>query len=96
MHISLTPELENLIKEKVESGLYSNASEVVREALRFMKVNEELVYTLKLNSLQAKPTKSEAADIASNRYQPLAEEELDSFCQKTKHKAFDRIAEENR
>ena len=44
MHISLTPELESIIKEKVASGLYNNTSEVVREALRFMKMNEELVY----------------------------------------------------
>jgi len=34
MHISLTPELENAVKAKVASGLYNNASEVVREALR--------------------------------------------------------------
>lgn len=34
MHISLTPELENAVKAKVKSGLYNNASEVVREALR--------------------------------------------------------------
>lgn len=34
MHISLTPELKRTIKEKVSSGLYNNASEVVREALR--------------------------------------------------------------
>ena len=34
MHISLTPELENAVKAKVRSGLYNNASEVVREALR--------------------------------------------------------------
>lgn len=34
MHISLTPELERAVKEKVKSGLYNNASEVVREALR--------------------------------------------------------------
>lgn len=34
MHISLTPELENAVKKKVESGLYNNASEVIREALR--------------------------------------------------------------
>ncbi len=34
MHISLTPELENAVKAKVSSGLYNNASEVVREALR--------------------------------------------------------------
>ena len=34
MNISLTPELERRISEKVDSGLYSTASEVVREALR--------------------------------------------------------------
>ena len=34
MNVSLTPELESVIEEKVRSGLYSNASEVVRDALR--------------------------------------------------------------
>ncbi|HIG26333.1 MAG TPA: type II toxin-antitoxin system ParD family antitoxin [Verrucomicrobiales bacterium] len=34
MHISLTPELEKVVKQKVESGLYNNASEIIREALR--------------------------------------------------------------
>lgn len=34
MNVSLTPELERLIHERVESGLYNNASEVIREALR--------------------------------------------------------------
>ena len=31
MNVSLTPELERLVNEKVESGLYQTASEVVRE-----------------------------------------------------------------
>ncbi len=52
MHISLTPELEARIRRKVESGLYNNASEVVREALRFMETNEELVNRIKLELLQ--------------------------------------------
>lgn len=34
MHISLTETLEKWVRDKVESGLYSNASEVIREALR--------------------------------------------------------------
>ncbi len=34
MHVSLTPELEKSVKAKVNSGLYNNASEVIREALR--------------------------------------------------------------
>ena len=34
MHVSLTPELERAVRDKVASGLYNNASEVIREALR--------------------------------------------------------------
>ncbi len=34
MNISLTPELESVVKAKVASGLYNNTSEVIREALR--------------------------------------------------------------
>lgn len=47
MHVSLTPELEARIKAKVESGLYNNASEVIREALRFMDAHEEWVREIK-------------------------------------------------
>ncbi len=35
--ISLTPELLGLVKAKVESGRYTSASEVVREALRLLE-----------------------------------------------------------
>ena len=41
MNISLTPELERLIAEKVESGFYTTASEVVREALRLLFADDE-------------------------------------------------------
>lgn len=37
MNVSLTPDLEALIREKVESGRYSSSSEVVREALRLLE-----------------------------------------------------------
>lgn len=42
MDISLTPELEALINQKVSSGLYNSASEVVREALRLLKERDDL------------------------------------------------------
>ncbi len=42
MNVSLTPELEQYINKKVESGLYQTASEVVREGLRLLKDKEEL------------------------------------------------------
>ena len=54
MHISLTSELESFVKAKVETGMYNNASEVVRDALRFMLMNEELVDTMKLDFLRTK------------------------------------------
>jgi antitoxin ParD1/3/4 len=52
MHISLTPQLEDQVKRKVASGLYNNASEVIREALRFMETHEVLVYQMKLDALR--------------------------------------------
>ena len=52
MHISLTPELESRVRAKVESGLYNNASEVIREALRFMDAHEEWIREIKLAQLR--------------------------------------------
>lgn len=52
MHVSLTPELETRIKAKVESGLYNNASEVVREALRFMDTHEDWIHEVKVAHLR--------------------------------------------
>ena len=52
MHISLTPELETRVKSKVESGLYNNASEVIREALRFMDTHEDWIQEVKVSQLR--------------------------------------------
>lgn len=52
MHVSLTSELESRIKAKVESGLYNNASEVIREALRFMDTHEDWIHEVKLARLR--------------------------------------------
>lgn len=41
MNVSLTPELENYVNEKVKSGRYNSASEVIREGLRALQ-NDEL------------------------------------------------------
>ncbi len=40
MNVSLTPELERYIRRKVATGLYNNASEVIREALRLLVAGE--------------------------------------------------------
>ena len=40
MNVSLTNEMEQWVQRKVETGLYSSASEVVREALRALHAKE--------------------------------------------------------
>ena len=52
MNISLTPHLEELIREKVASGSYNSASEVVREALRLLEQEDE-IRSIKLQRLRA-------------------------------------------
>jgi len=42
LNVSLTPELASLISEKVSSGMYHSASEVVREGLRLLKEQDEI------------------------------------------------------
>jgi len=41
MNVSLTPTLENFVRETVATGLYNNASEVMREALRLLRAKEQ-------------------------------------------------------
>lgn len=54
MNVSLTPQLEEIIRKKVESGMYGNASEVVREAIRLMD------YQDRLNTLRADIAEADA------------------------------------
>lgn len=42
MNVSLTPELEQMVAEKVQSGRYTSASEVIREALRLLEEQDQL------------------------------------------------------
>jgi antitoxin ParD1/3/4 len=42
MNVSLTPELEQLVADKVQSGRYTSASEVIREALRLLEEHDQL------------------------------------------------------
>jgi antitoxin ParD1/3/4 len=42
VNISLTPELERLVNERVKSGRYASASEVIREGLRLLEEQEQL------------------------------------------------------
>ena len=56
MNVHLTPELEQLVQTKVQSGRYNSASEVVREALRLMEQKDEL-RTIQLQELRKRMDK---------------------------------------
>jgi len=51
LNVNLTPQLEELVRQKVSSGRYNSASEVVREALRLMEAQDEM-RALKLEQLR--------------------------------------------
>jgi len=55
MNVSLTPELETYIQDKVASGRYSSASEVMREALRLLQDHDQL-QAIKLEALRKEIT----------------------------------------
>ena len=57
MNVSLTPKLEGFIRRKVASGLYNNASEVIREALRLLLERENA------NAAPATPTPPSKAEL---------------------------------
>jgi antitoxin ParD1/3/4 len=42
MNVSLTPELEKIVADRVASGRYASASEVIREALRLLEERDQL------------------------------------------------------
>jgi len=64
MHVSLTPELERLVKDQVAGGLYNSSSEVVREALRFW--HEQQKYKKKIEVLRAKLELAEQSPLIEN------------------------------
>ena len=51
MNVSLTPELEQFVQNKVESGMYYSASEVIREGLRMLQ-EKEMLKQIKIEELR--------------------------------------------
>ncbi|KAA5802322.1 type II toxin-antitoxin system ParD family antitoxin [Alkalicaulis satelles] len=77
MHISLTERLEAWVRAKVESGLYNNASEVIREALR-TQMRAEQTYQEKLDALRAEIDKgwaqADAGDVVEFDFDAIMKE----------------------
>lgn len=71
LNINLTPQLEEMVRQKVVSGLYNSASEVMREALRLMEERDS-VRKMRLEELRREIQKG----IDSGESTPLDIEEI--------------------
>ena len=76
MNVSLTAELEKYVRRKVASGLYNNASEVIREALRLHVENERAPPTRRVRE---SPKKDEVVAELAALEKPLRERGLTSL-----------------
>ena len=77
MHVSLTPQLEEFVKRKVESGLYHSSSEVIREALRLLEERDRF-QEMKLDTLR----KEIQAGLESGESTPLDMAEIKAEARK--------------
>ncbi len=77
MNVSLTPELENWVKEKVNTGRYTSASEVVREAIRTLREQDE-IREIQREKLRQQLTIG-IEQLENGQSQPLTKDLLDSI-----------------
>ena len=87
MNVSLTPELEKLVQEKVASGLYQTASEVIREGLRLLKERDDRQTYLR-EAIQEGLTQLE-----TGKYQEYTADTLADLAQAVKDRGRQRLAE---
>ena len=77
MTITLTDELEELINEKVKSGTYKSADEVIMASLRLLKAQEEGIEALRREIMRG------VEDIHEGRFTTYATDaELDALSDK--------------
>lgn len=85
MTVTLTDELEELIDEKIKSGMYKSADEVVIASLRLLNAQEQGIEALRHEIMFG------IEDIQQGRFTTHATDaELDAFSDKLIKQALDR------
>ncbi len=83
MNVSLTPELETFVSNKVLSGRYTSASEVIREALRLLEEQDQDRAAQLAAFNQELKRRIEAADrgefITAEEFEARLKRKLDAF-----------------
>ena len=91
MNVSLTPKLEELIHQKVSSGLYNSASEVVREALRLLEEQDRL-REMRLEELR-KEIALGIEQIDRGQYTVFDEDSLKNLLEEVRTKGREKLAQ---
>jgi antitoxin ParD1/3/4 len=76
MNLSITPELQQFIQRKIDSGMYSNASEVVRDALRRMDDKDDWKDLMQF--LSSRITDAESGNYTSESFDSVIDQAKDS------------------
>lgn len=93
MNVSLTPQLEKLVQEKVASGLYNSASEVVREALRLLEDKDRL-RRLRFEELK-KQVAAGVDALDRGDYIELDEQGMKEYLEDVNKRGRERLAKKN-
>jgi antitoxin ParD1/3/4 len=90
MNVSLTPELEAFVHDKVASGRYTSASEVVRESLRLLE-EREWIRQRRVDELRVEIQKG-IDDVEAGRVIELNnDDELKEFFEDIKRRGRERL-----
>ena len=90
MNVSLTPELENLVNNKVKSGMYQTASEVIREGLRLLRERDG-----RLTELRA-DIRAGFEAVERGEYKDYDEETVKQLAERVKARGRKRLLQEGR
>jgi antitoxin ParD1/3/4 len=88
MNISLSPELEQLVTDKVKTGVYQTASDVIREGLRLLRERDERLQALR----QSVRDGFEAVE--RGEYTDFDEETIGDLAKRVKNRGLKRISAE--
>ncbi len=94
MTVSLTPEVETYINEKIAAGLFPSASEVIRASIRLMQEQDEL-NRIRLDALRAEIAKGEASFERGDYTEFHSKEEIIAFFEKKKLEGRRRLEEKH-
>ncbi len=88
MNISLTPELDQFVNDKVKTGMYQTASEVIREGLRLLRERDQRVEALR------RDVRAGFEAVERGEFTDYDENNINELADRVKARGRKRLAEE--